>query len=164
LRQADVLEEPERSARKKEIFQSAVDNLINQELLWQDAMVRLNHSSKSRVLEQVKASASKEFDRILSENKKRMQIQSDEAFKAVLLKQGMSLETLRRQAEKAYIAQEYLRSRVLSVVEQSIGHEQILDYYNQHQDQFRIEDSVEWQDIFLDASRYDSREELQKTA
>jgi parvulin-like peptidyl-prolyl isomerase len=51
---------------------------------------------------------------------------------------------------------EYLRSRLYPAVER-IGRQQIEQYYQEHLGDFQVVDIVNWQDIFIDASRFPSR-------
>jgi hypothetical protein len=163
LREADRLEEPERSQRKAEIFQKTVDYLVDQELLLQDAHAKFS-GPRIKVLDQVKALAAKEFDKQVHDNMQRAGIKTEDDFKKILQTQGISMEGMRRQIERTFIAQEYLRSQVMRVVDQSIGHEQLWDYYQKHKEEFQIADSVQWQSIFIDNSKFDTRDAAYQTA
>ena len=70
---------------------------------------------------------------------------------------------LRRLWERNFMAMEYLRSRVHPYVE-GIGPQQILDYYEKHPDDFHRPDSVQWQDLFIVAERYPSRDDARRFA
>jgi parvulin-like peptidyl-prolyl isomerase len=73
---------------------------------------------------------------------------------------------VQRQFTRQFMAQEYLRNRVLSTLEGVIDFDQLRDYYDQHSEEFKVEDSVEWEDIFISASnsKYKNREEARQTA
>jgi peptidyl-prolyl cis-trans isomerase SurA len=62
------------------------------------------------------------------------------------------------------MAREYMKNMVFPAVDSAIGLPQIREYYEQHPDEFRQEDRVEWQDIFIDQSKYASREEARRVA
>jgi parvulin-like peptidyl-prolyl isomerase len=145
-------------AEQAEIFSKCLSNLVDQELLVQDALAKLNQSGK-KYLEKVKEAAAKEFDKQVKDNMKKTGIKTEEEFKAVLVRQGISMEGMRRQVERSFIAQEYLRSLILPAIEHQVAHPQILEYYQKHPEQFQVPDSVEWQDIFIDASKHSSRDE-----
>src|SRR5262249_2823530 len=63
----------------------------------------------------------------------------------------------------SFMATEYMRNRIFPAIER-IGHEQIRKYYERHPEEFQVADSVTWQDVFLDASRYPSRGEAHRFA
>src|SRR5205807_3053302 len=80
----------------------------------------------------------------------------DEEMKAFFRVQGLSMEGVRRQVERNFMAMEYMRNRVFTAI-QRIGHEQIREYYEGHPEEFQVADSVTWQDIFIDAGKYPDR-------
>jgi hypothetical protein len=145
-------------AEQAEIFSLSLSNLVDQELLMQDALAKLGQSGK-KYLERVKIAATAEFDRQVKENMQKTGIKTQEDFKVLLERQGISLEGMRRQVERSFIAQEYLRSMILPAIEHQVAHPQILEYYQKHPEQFHVDDSVDWQDIFIDASKHTSRAE-----
>jgi parvulin-like peptidyl-prolyl isomerase len=145
-------------AEQAEIFSVSLSNLVDQELLMQDALAKLGQSGK-KYLERVKSAATAEFDRQVKENMQKTGIKTQEDFKVLLERQGISLEGMRRQVERSFIAQEYLRSMILPAIEHQVAHPQILEYYQKHPEQFHVDDSVDWQDIFIDASKHTSRAE-----
>jgi parvulin-like peptidyl-prolyl isomerase len=145
-------------AEQTEIFSLSLSNLVDQELLMQDALAKLGQSGK-KYLERVKTAATAEFDRQVKENMQKNGIKTQEDFKVLLDHQGISLDGMRRQVERSFIAQEYLRSMILPAIEHQVAHPQILEYYQKHPEQFHVDDSVDWQDIFIDASKHTSRAE-----
>jgi parvulin-like peptidyl-prolyl isomerase len=146
------------SAEQAEILTKTLSNLVDQELLMQDALVKLKQSG-SKYLEKVKEAANKEFDRQIKDNMKKTGLKTDEEFKVALDRQGISLDSMRKQVERSFIAQEYLRSQILPAIEHQVAHPQILEYYQKHPEQFQVPDSVEWQDIFIDAGKHTSKDE-----
>ena len=54
------------------------------------------------------------------------------------------------------MAQEWLRQLVHSAINR-LGHEQILEYYQKHPEEFKVADSVIWEDIFIDANKFPNR-------
>jgi peptidyl-prolyl cis-trans isomerase SurA len=145
------LPEPERSRVQSEILHNALEQLVERELVIQDAMSKLNQAGK-RVMDKVKDAADKEFDRQVRDIKKQTGVKTDDDFQNMLRMQGISLDGMRRQSQRQFIAQEYLRSRIMTLVDE-IGHEQIHDYYVGHPEEFQIPDSVKWQNIFIDAQK-----------
>jgi parvulin-like peptidyl-prolyl isomerase len=156
------LPEPERSQRQAEIFRRQLDDIIDREVLLQDAFARLQKNG-AQYLDKLKAAASKEFDKVVHQMKQRANMKTDEELKEFVRSHGQSLEGIRRQVERGFMAREYIRSRVYPSVER-IGHQQILEYYRNHAADFQAVDRVKWQHLFIDASKYKSREEARRFA
>jgi parvulin-like peptidyl-prolyl isomerase len=157
------LAEAERTAKQVQIYNEALDQIIDREVVLQDAFARLSRGGQ-QYLDKLTTAAAKEFDRTLRTMKTRAGVKSDDEFKALLRSQGQSLDGLRRQFERNFMFREYVRSRIFPQVERYTSHQEIVNYYNDHSSEFQAVDSVKWQDIFLDASRYRSREEARDFA
>lgn len=155
------LPEPERSARRKERFEKELQQIIERELILQDMEARLK--DRTQILEKLKEAAGKEFDKKIKDTRKAMHIKTDEEMKAFFRVQGLSLEGVRRQVERNFMAMEYMRNRVVGAIDR-IGLEQIREYYEGHPEEFQVADSVTWQDIFIDASKYPDREAARQLA
>jgi len=162
LIQAAALPEPLRSAKVKEILQAERERLVEQELLLQDAYDRLSKAGK-QYLEKLREAAGKQFDRQVRLYKEHYGLKSDEELKKFLAEHGLSLNGIRKQKEREFIATEYLRSRIMPSVD-AITPAQVREYYQQHGEEFTAIDRVEWQDIFIDASKHANPEEAKKLA
>jgi hypothetical protein len=157
------LSEPERSARRAEIIRQQLQQIIEREVILQDLYQRL--AKQKRVLEKLDEAADKEFDKRLKGIKEHnANIKTDDDLKKAFASMGLSIEGFRRQIKREFMAREYMRNLVFPTVDSGIGLPQIRDYYSQHPDEFRQEDRVEWQDIFIDQSKYASREEARRAA
>ena len=75
----------------------------------------------------------------------------------------MPLKMIRRGWERNFIAMEYLRYRIEPHVTK-IGHLHLQEYYDQHPGDFKVPDSVEWQDIFIAASKHKDLAEARRHA
>jgi hypothetical protein len=156
------LPEPERSQQQAEIFRHQVQSIIDREVLLQDAFARLQKNGP-QFLDKLKEAASKDFDKKLRQMKRRSGAKTDEEFKETLRTQGISLEVMRRQIEREFMAHEYLSNRVYSAVER-IGHQQILEYYANHPNEFEAQDRVTWQHLFIDGSKFPNRQAAKQFA
>jgi parvulin-like peptidyl-prolyl isomerase len=116
-----------------------------------------------KFLDKLQEMAGKEFDRYVRLLKERNKSLSDPEFKALLESQGISLDLLRRQSERNFIAMQYMQTRIIPNLDR-IGHKQIRDYYDTHPEEFQIQDSVEWKDIFISYRNSKSQEEARETA
>lgn len=157
LQQTQGLPEGERQARQKEILDKTLEALVERELVLQEANARFG-GRNGKFMDKLKEAAAREFDRqVVKSLKAQNGIKNDEEFKVKLRAQGVSLEGLKKQFERQFIYQEYLRFRAGPALER-IGHEQIRDYYEGHPDEFQTVDAVDWQDLFVAAARHPSRD------
>jgi parvulin-like peptidyl-prolyl isomerase len=163
LQQTQNLSEGERQARQKEILDKTLEAMIERELVLQEANARFG-GKNSKFMDKLKEAAAREFERqVVKSLKVQNGIKNDEEFKAKLKGLGVSLESLKKQFEKQFIYQEYLRFRAGPELER-MGAEQIREYFKSHAEEFQTVDSVDWQDLFVAASRHPSREAARQFA
>jgi hypothetical protein len=161
LLQTMNLEEPARTKAQQEIFARELQRIIEREIILDDALTKLKN--RPQILDKLKEAAGKEFDKNLQSMKARNKIKTDEELKQVLQTQGMSLEGMRRQVERSFMMMEYMRSRIFPEVEK-IGREMIVDYYQEHAREFETPERLQWQDIFIAASKYPDRASARRFA
>lgn len=171
LRQTMALPEPDRSAKQKEIVEKGLENLIDMEAILQDLDNRMKgEGPRAQFLEKLKQGAKKEFKERERQMKAALAKEGitchgeDELRRALKDRYGISLDFLRRQSERQFMAMQYMRSRIYTKVDRATGHEHIVEYYNDHGNEFDVPDSVKWQDIFIDASRFRNRQEARRHA
>ncbi|HZU37200.1 MAG TPA: peptidyl-prolyl cis-trans isomerase [Gemmataceae bacterium] len=150
-------------AQRVQVLNRALDSLIDTEIEMQDLKSHLLKLRPS-YMQKLKAAANEEFQKRLASIKEATKkagivIKNDAEMKKFLLSQGVSMEGLRRRYEREFMTREYMRQRVWSHLEHDVTHQDIVEYYNQHSNQFQLVDLVDWQDIFIDASKYRSRQE-----
>jgi parvulin-like peptidyl-prolyl isomerase len=144
---------------REEAYKQALELLIDREVLLSDAISKLEKGGKqgAAFLKQIQKMASEEVEkRWLRPMIKERKLSSPSELAALMRQSGLSLEVMRRKMERDYMAQQYLSSRIEPHISR-IGHSEIMEYYNSHRDEYTQPDSVEWQDIFIDATRYPSR-------
>ncbi len=167
LMELQALPEPERSERAKEVIKRELTQIIERELILQDMMAKLSGKGREKVLENVKAAAGKEFEKKVQAMKKavreKLKVSDDEQFRAILRAQGMTLEGMRRQNERDFLATAYVRNRVDLALER-VGHEEVREYYRTHPQEFQTTDKVQWQSLFVDASRFRDPAEAKRFA
>lgn len=152
-----------RAARTKEeqeeMLKQALEVLIDRELLLQDAIAKLKRGGKrgEALLKQIQESADEEFDKgWLRPMLKEKHLSSRTELSDYLSHNGMSLKMFRRWWERNWMARQYLYARIEQQIKR-IGHTEVSEYYYNHRDEYSQPDSVDWQDIFLDAGRHASR-------
>ncbi len=156
--------EPERTQRRAEIWNQTLNQLVEREVVLQDAFGKLEKAGGKKNLEKLTGEASDQFDKtVLRTWMKASGSKTEDDFREFLKSQGVSLDMLRRQWERNFMAMEYLRSMVHPYMER-VGPEEIREYYEKHPDEFQRPDSVQWQDLFIDAERYASRDEARRFA
>jgi parvulin-like peptidyl-prolyl isomerase len=149
-------------ADRAEIINAKLNEIIDREVVLQDLYARLK--GREKFLKQLEDAARKEFeDQWLRKMMEGNKFTDEEAFKKFLREHNMPLELIRRQWERNFMALEYLRHRMEPHLAQ-IGHAQIVDYYDRHPEEFRVEESVNWQDLFVAAARHPSRESARQFA
>ncbi len=147
---------------KADILKKKLNELIDREVVLQDAVARL--SGRPQLLAELRRYAAKQFEtqwlhRLMRDNK----YEDEKAFKRFLRSTGMPLDMIRRQWERNFLAMEYLRSRIEPHLNK-VGHLHVLEHYQTHLEDFKVDDSIVWQDIFIAAERHPSREAARKLA
>jgi parvulin-like peptidyl-prolyl isomerase len=130
-----------------------LQRLIERELVLEEATARIKAINQPRLLQQMQQEAGKEADKRIREIKAALKITSDEELKAMLQAQGLTVAGLRRQAERSFMMMDYVRNLIFPLM-QRISLQQMREYYEDHPDEFRVEDRVKWQDLFIDVSRF----------
>lgn len=143
-------------AEKADILNQKLNEIIERELLIQDATARLSKRGGTKFLQELESIGSREFDKQWLHKLMRVNNVMDEAtFVRMLRDQGMSVEQMRRQWVRNFISMEYLRTRIEPNLNR-VGHLDIVEYYDRHPDEFKVDDAVVWQDIFIATARHPS--------
>ncbi|HVS38992.1 MAG TPA: peptidyl-prolyl cis-trans isomerase [Gemmataceae bacterium] len=149
LMAARDLPEPDRTQKRAEIWNQALNALIEREVVLQDAFAKLEKAGKKTAVEKLKQEAGEQFEKtVLRQWMKAGNCKTQEELRDFLKKQGVSLEMQRRLWERHYMVEQYLHARVHPFIEE-IGPQQIFDYYDKHPEEFHRPDSVQWQDLFI---------------
>jgi parvulin-like peptidyl-prolyl isomerase len=170
LFQAAMLPEPERTRRTTEVFNEALNRLIDRELVLQEMYDLFGPKGKagkggSKVLTKLQEAAREAFDnQLLKPLKAANHIKSDEDIKRIFAEQGLSLYSVRRQWERNFMELEYLRQRIFPLLDTRVNHQMIAEYYDSHPEEFKVSEGVEWQDLFVAAAKFPSRAEARAFA
>jgi hypothetical protein len=151
-------------ARRAEVLKEALNQVIDREVVLQDAFARLSKGPGAKFLDKLKEIARQEFEKQwVAPFMRANHLASEEELKAFLRAHDLPLEAFRRHWERRFLATEYIRQRVESSINR-IGHEEIVEYYEKHPEEFKVEDGVEWQDLFIAAGQHPTREDARKLA
>lgn len=149
---------------KNEILKTTLDELIDREVILQDAVARFGKRGDGKVIKELLRYAEKEFEKQWLHRMMRANNHSDvESFRKFLRDAGMPLDMIRRQWERNFIAMEYVRSRIGPSLER-IGHVQVEEFYQKNAKEFAVEDSLVWQDIFIAKLRHATPEDARRFA
>jgi RNA polymerase sigma-70 factor (ECF subfamily) len=103
----------DRSRRITVVWRKTLDRVIERELIVQDAFTALNKDGNADLPKKLQELGANEFGRQWVETVKRsIGLTDDRQLRAFLSAQGTSLDGLRRQWERDFIAEEYLGSRL----------------------------------------------------
>ncbi len=153
------LPQSEWPAAQTQIIKAELEQVINRELILQAAQARI----PPRGMEKVKEIANKEFDTVLRKRKQQLKVATDEEFKELLAKNGISIEEERRQFERTFVMREFINLLIRKKIDE-IDREDLLDYYREHPKEFDRSEHVVWQHIFIDVDRFSSRDEARQHA
>lgn len=153
----------QRAAREREVFREELRKIIEREMVLDEMAAQMGKNKQGAMLGKLKEAAGKEADARLREVKKEHGIPSDEDFKTALRAQGLTLSGIRRQIERTFMMQTFLRQKLEPYLEK-VGLAELREYYAAHPDEFKSEDKVKWQDLFVLAERFNSRAEAKQYA
>ena len=157
------LTESERAVKEREIFRDELRKIIERELVLEEMAATLTARKQTAMLTKFREAAGKEADARLREFKKDRGIPSDAEFRSALRSQGLTLGGIRRQIERGFMMQTYLREKLAPNMDK-LSLADIRDYYNSHLDEYRSEDLVKWQDLFVMTEQFKSVEEARQYA
>jgi parvulin-like peptidyl-prolyl isomerase len=138
LRALATMPEPQRSEKLAEVFNQVLDQIIEQEVIYQDAVHRLEKINP-KTLEKLKTLAAEDFEKQLNKIREKGKVSETQ------IKEFQ--REMRRQTERSFISMEYMRSRIFPKL--NISFQDIKEYYDNHLNEFTKVESVKWQDVFI---------------
>jgi parvulin-like peptidyl-prolyl isomerase len=157
-RQLMVLPPDKRAEAQAKVFNEELNQMIERELILQDAHRKL--SQNPQLLAKIKAAAQKHANKAVTDLVKRNGFELKQV-KATAGGQEM-IDYFKRQAEREFIAQEYIRSRIFPHL--TVDFSQLKEWYDRHANEFRTVDKVKWQDIFIANGNHGSSAEARRVA
>jgi parvulin-like peptidyl-prolyl isomerase len=133
------LPDAQRSDKMTDLMNTVIDQLVDQELMYQDAVKKLEKANP-KALEKLREYVDKEFDKTL-QRMRDAKVPEEQVRKLQ--------PTAKRMMERNIISTEYARSRIMPSLGSLVGLPQIREYYETHLSEFRSVDRVVWQDIFI---------------
>jgi parvulin-like peptidyl-prolyl isomerase len=163
LMETQGLPPEQRTAAQVEIFNRELQRLVEREVILQDAYARFKGPG-AKYLDKLKEAANKEFDRQVKTMKSKANLKTDTELRNYLRAQGLALEGMRRQYERNFMAMQYMRGRIELSYEHRVTPDEVREYYDKHPEEFQVQDSVQWQDVFIDAGKYPNRQAARQLA
>ncbi|HEY1189662.1 MAG TPA: peptidyl-prolyl cis-trans isomerase [Gemmata sp.] len=152
-RELAALDGHARSVKQKEMYTKVLRKTIERELILDEMYTKLKKANKMNVIEEIKDLATQATDRRLRAFKNDSGAKSDDEFAALLRTQGLTVQVIRRQMERQFMADQYIGS-ALKDRNHRIGLAEVRDFYDRHPDDFRTQDRVRWQHLFVAAKNY----------
>lgn len=159
----EIMQEPEsrRAQRRAEIEAEELRRLIERELILAD--LQQTFQDRQEVMRELNDAAGKEADKRFEVFIQDQKLKDLRELEALMDQQGFSLKGMRRQIERGFLMTQYIRNLVHPRVSYvSLG--EVRAYYDAHPDEFQAEDRLQWQDLFVRADKFPSREEARAFA
>ncbi len=143
----------QRQAKERDIFREELRKIIERELVVDEMIATLTAKKQTTMLNKLRETAGKEADTRLKEFKKDRGIPTDAEFRSVLRSQGLTLSGIRRQIERSFMMQTYLREKLTPMMDK-VSLSDLREYYSAHASDFRAEDAVKWQDLYVEKEQF----------
>jgi len=157
-----LLKGDERLKKEKEVYREELKKLIDRELILTEFIGRVKKNNPGAV-DDLWEQSGKMADAQIRSRRTQMKFKSDADFNAELVKQGMDPKLFRRQIER----QAMMSTFVNMFMKDKVGTPtlaQVQDYYTRNQAEFKTEDSIKYQHLFLSTARFNSTEEARTQA
>ncbi len=151
----------QRNANAQAMFKQELRRIIERELIIDELLSSLRAQNRQAAIDELTTVCAKDADVRLNFIRKRCNIQNDEEFKHFLKVQGLTVNGLRRHLERSVMVQLYMNEIIKPRIK-GIGAKDLKDYYDRHPDEFRINDRVKWQDLFILKNRFNSPGDARK--
>ncbi len=155
------------ATERSEILKKTLDNTIDRDVIVQEINARFSHMGPqgTKILGKLKEDATKDFERnYVRYMVKAHKLSGEDELRRRMGEQGQSLDLIQRQYERNWLAKGYLHSRITPWLDFLVGHKEIAEYYDKHPEEFQFTDTVDWQDLFVDAQTHRSPDAARKFA
>jgi parvulin-like peptidyl-prolyl isomerase len=153
----------DRRAKEKEMFNEELRRIVERELILDELFAVLTQKKQTASLNQLKDSAAKDAEQRIRDIQKRAKIPNEDELKSFFQSQGLTVTGVKRHFERSFMMSAYLGERLRPKVN-GISLIDIRDYYEEHGDEFKTDDKVKWQDIFIRVDRFRSKADAKKYA
>lgn len=151
-----------RDAKEKELFRTALRRVIERELIISDFLGKLR-KNKPELVDKVFDDAAKSAAKQMKTFRERNKVATEEEMAKGMRAQGLSYKALVRQLERASIEGMYVSS-IIKDEQKKILLVDVERYYRAHADDFKVEDKVAWQDLFVAYGQFPSEADARRYA
>ncbi len=149
-----MLKGDERVKKEKEVYKEELKKLIDRELILTEFLGRVKKNNPG-ALPELWEQAGKMADGQLRMRRQAFNIKSDAELAAKLAEQGMDFKLFRRQIERQALMSMFLNT-ILKDKSGTPTLAQVQDYYTRHADEYKSEDKVKFQHLFVSTARFDT--------
>lgn len=149
-----ALKGEERERKEKEVYTEELKKLIDRELILTEFLGRVKKNNPG-ALEELWEQAGKMADSHMREMRRAFKIKTEAEFTAELERQGLPYKLFRRQVERNALMNMFLNT-VLKDKNGTPTLAQVQDYYARHADEFKTDDRIKFQHLFVATSQFDS--------
>jgi peptidyl-prolyl cis-trans isomerase SurA len=139
-RMLSTLSSTQRTEKLGELFNQTLDQIIEQEVIYQEAIHKLEKGNPV-ALQKLKKMAEEDFQKQLDKVRNSKKVSSEEVKEFE--------RQMRRPTERSFVSMYYMRSRIIPILEFQINFQEIKDYFDAHPSEFQKIESVKWQDVFI---------------
>lgn len=138
---------------RKMLIQQTLAQAIKRKLVFLDAKSDIPEEN----WEHVEGQLNEQFEKRLVEMVEKTQANSRAELLDRMNEQGMTLKRQKQIFLETVLAQQWIGSK--SKIRELVTRKELWDYYQQHLDDYKIEASVEWEEIMLEFDEYPSKRE-----
>ncbi len=152
----------ERVKKEREVYKEELKRLIDRELILTEFIGRLKKNNPAAV-PNLWEEAGKMADAQIRTRRTALKFKTDADFNAELTKQGMDPKLFRRQIER----QSLMSTFINMVLKDKVGTPtlaQVQDYYARNPNEYKTDDALKFQHLFVSTARFNSADEARKRA
>lgn len=157
-----TLKGAEREKKEKEVYKEELKKLIDRELILTEFLAKVKKNNPA-ALDGLWEQAGKMADAHLREMRTAFKLKSEADFTAALDQQGLPYKLFRRQVERQALMTMFINT-ILKDKNNTPTLAQVQDYYARHQDEYKTDDRVKFQHLFVSTARFDSPAHARKRA
>jgi tetratricopeptide (TPR) repeat protein len=152
-----------RTEGANELYRLELRELVERELILDAYFTELKQRKRPTALRNAMAAASNAADDALRSVQSKNDLRDENAMRDLFAASGITIAGLRRYFEREFLKHDYVQQRLVPKRD-AVGTAELTDYYEKHPEQFLVEDSVKWQDLFVRKDRFVNDEDAKTYA
>ncbi len=143
----------DRAAGANKLYRTELLGLIERELILDAYFTELKQRKRPGALARARTDAARAADERFNAVRSNSDLSDDNALRDLITASGMTVAGLRRRFERDFMKSDYVQQWLIAKRD-AIGTAEMKDHYEKHSDEFLVEDSVKWQDLFIRIDRF----------